>query len=67
MTDEQKLNFLLTELKLAAKHKHIKHCADENYDLNKVEDKQQIFEDGEMYGWVSFSRGLLECMEETYE
>lgn len=64
MTDDQKLNFLLTELKLAAKHKHIKHYADENYDFNKLEDKQQIFEDGEMYGWVSFSRELLQCVGE---
>ena len=59
MTDEQKLNFLLTELRIAAEHKT---CYDgkgggDYYDY--PEDPQQIFEDGEVYGWVTFARSLL--------
>lgn len=67
MTDEQKLKFLLTELKLAARQKN---CYDENgangiyYDY--PEDSLQAFEDGQVYGWSSFARGLLEGMDENY-
>jgi len=67
MNEEQKLNFLLKELKLAAKHKT---CYDgkgggDYYDY--PEDPQTIFEDGEVYGITSFSRALLESMGESYE
>ena len=49
MTNEQKLNFLLTELNLAASHQ-------------KEWDENGSFEDGEVYGWSTFARGLLEGM-----
>jgi len=67
MTDEQKLNFLMKELKLAA----LQQCCYDGkgggdyYDY--PEDPQTIFEDGEVYGFVSFARGLLESIGESYE
>ena len=62
MTDEQKLSFLLKELHLAAEQIT---CYDGkgggNY-YDYPEDPQTIFEDGEVYGWVTFARGLLESI-----
>jgi hypothetical protein len=62
MTDEQKLSFLLKELDLAAAQTT---CYDGkgggNY-YEYPEDPQTIFEDGEVYGWVTFARGLLESI-----
>jgi hypothetical protein len=67
MTDEQKLNFLLKELKLAA----LQQCC---YDGKGGGDYYEypeldidIFEDGEVYGFVSFARGLLESIGESYD
>lgn len=67
MTDEQKLTFLLNELKLAAKHKH---CYDGRGGDNLyyyTDDHDSTFDDGQQYGWVTFARGLLEGVGETYD
>lgn len=66
MTNEEKLNFLLTELKLAAQHKN---CYDfDGGDAYEYPDLNcDVFEDGEVYGWTSFARGLLKSMDESYE
>jgi hypothetical protein len=67
MTDAQKLNFLLKELKLAAQQKT---CYDDKSSTGHYHfpaDKQEVFEDGEVYGLTSFSRALLESMGESYE
>ena len=57
MTDEQKLNFLLTELKIASLQQTCYDMKGEDYDY--PEDLQECFEDGESYGWITFARGLL--------
>lgn len=67
MTDEQKLNFLLTELKLAAQQTNCYDGESSTGHYHFPENKQKIFEDGEVYGSSSFARGLLKSMNETYE
>lgn len=52
MTDEQKLSYLITELKLAASHQTAW-----NYNGS--------FEDGEVYGWSTFAGALLESIGEN--
>jgi hypothetical protein len=67
MTDEQKLKFLITELKLLANQKH---CYDgrKGDDLYYYsDDHDSTFDDGSKYGLVSFARSILESMGETYE
>jgi len=66
MTDQQKLAFLLKELKLIAKKTH---CYDGKYgdDLYYyTEDHNNTFDDGSKYGLVSFARSILESIGETY-
>jgi hypothetical protein len=57
VTDEQKLTFLLKELKILARETH---CYDDN-------SGGRTFEDGEKYSLVSFARSILESMDESYE
>jgi hypothetical protein len=67
MTSEQKLTFLLKELKILAKDKH---CYDgrKGDDLYYYsDDHDATFDDGSKYGLVSFARSILESMGETYE
>ena len=65
MTDEQKLTFLLNELKFLAKETH---CYDGKGggDYYYPEDSLDCFEDGSKYGLVSFARAVLETMGEDY-
>ena len=65
MTDEQILKFLMTELKIASLQQCCYDMKGEDYDY--PEDTQEAFEDGEVYGFVSFARGLLRHIEESYE
>ena len=67
MTDEQKLTFLLTELKLLAKQTH---CYDGRGGDNLyyyTDDHDATFDDGSKYGLVCFARSILESMNESYE
>jgi hypothetical protein len=66
MTDEQKLECLLRELKILAKETH---CYDSKggEDYYYPEDSLDCFEDGSKYGLVSFARAMLESMDESYE
>jgi len=67
VTDEQKLAFLLKELKILAKETH---CYDERGgdDLYYYsDDHDATFDDGSKYGLVSFARSILESMGETRE
>ena len=66
MTDEQKLKFLLTELKLLARKKH---CYDGRGGDNLyyyTDDHDATFDDGSQYGLVSFARSTLESMGEKF-
>jgi hypothetical protein len=62
MTDEEKLNFLLNELKVLAK---------ENDDYGDVYDEmytlKDIFEEGIAFGYTLCSRHLLNSIGEDYE
>jgi len=67
VTDEQKLTFLLKELKIIANEIH---CYDGKgggdyyeYPLHAYD----VFADGEKYGLVSFARSILESMGESCE
>jgi hypothetical protein len=62
MTDEQKLTFLLNELKIIARQTH---CYDGDYEYPPH--NYDVFADGEKYSLVSFARSILESMGETYE
>lgn len=62
MTNQQKLDYLLNELRLAAKQDAIYQDA---YKDTLV--LQEVFESGEVYGFSSFARALLESINETYE
>jgi hypothetical protein len=62
MTDQQKLTFLLDELKVIARNRH---CYDGDYEYPYH--NYDIFADGEEYGLVSFARSILESIGETYE
>jgi hypothetical protein len=67
MTDKQKLEFLLTELKSTAKGKT---CYDGRNDKNLYEypdDQDVIFDDGDRYGKIMLARELLERMGESYD
>jgi len=67
VTDEQKLTFLLTELKLLANQKH---CYDGRGGDNLYyysDDHDATFDDGSKYGLVCFARSTLESMSESYE
>lgn len=67
MTDEQKLTFLLSELKLLAKKRH---CYDGRGGENLyyyTDDHDSTFDDGSQYGLISFSRSILERINESYD
>jgi hypothetical protein len=61
MTDEQKLTFLLDELKIIARKTH---CYDGDYEYPYH--NYDVFADGERYSLVSFARSILESMGETF-
>ena len=61
MTDQQKLTFLLDELKVIARNSH---CYDGDYEYPPH--NYDVFADGEKYSLVSFARSILESMGETY-
>ena len=67
VTDEQKLTFLLNELKILARKRH---CYDGRGGDNLyyyTDDHDATFDDGSQYGLVSFARSILESMGETYD
>jgi hypothetical protein len=64
MTDEEKLKFLLAELKLLAKSKH---CYDSGGLYLYTDDHDATFDDGSKYGLVCFARSTLESMGESYD
>ena len=66
VTDEQKLTFLLTELKLLAKDTHCYdgRGGDDLYYYS--DDHDATFDDGSKYALVSFARSTLESMGETF-
>jgi hypothetical protein len=66
MTDEQKLECLLKELKILARETHCYDAAIEG-DYQYPENSLDCFEDGSKYGLVSFARAILESMDESYE
>lgn len=62
MTDEDKLNFLLNELKVLAKgNDDYGDGYDEMYTL------REIFEEGQVFGYTMCSRHLLNSIGEDYE
>lgn len=61
MTEEQKLIFLLNELKIIARQTH---CYDGDYEYPPH--NYDVFADGENYSLVSFARSILESMGESY-
>ncbi len=67
MTDEQKLTFLLKELKILARETH---CYDGKGGGDYYEyppHDYEVFADGEKYSLVSFARSILESMGESYD
>ena len=67
MTDTQKLEFLLTEIKSTAKRKT---CYDGKGGDNLyyyTDDHDATFDDGDRYGKITFARELLERVGESYE
>jgi hypothetical protein len=64
MTDTQKLELLLTELKVTAKQKT---CYEHGNLYEYPDDYDATFDDGDRYGKIMFSRDLLERMGESYE
>ena len=64
MTDKQKLEHILTELKKTAKRKTCYECVD-FYEY--PDDYDQTFDDGDRYGKIIFVRELLESIGESYD
>mgnify|MGYP001002720806 CR=1 FL=1 len=67
MTDTQKLEFLLNEIKSTAKRKT---CYDgkgggDYYEYS--DDHDATFDDGDRYGKITFARELLESIGESYD
>ena len=67
MTDKQKLEFLLTELKSTAKRKTCYDSLGSTGHYHYSDDHDVTFDDGDRYGKITFARELLERMGETYE
>ena len=63
MTDTQKLEFLLKELKSTAKRKT---CYEDRDWYEYSDDHDATFDDGDRYGKITFARELLENMGESY-
>jgi hypothetical protein len=64
MTDKQKLEFLLTEIKSTAKQKT---CYEYGNLYEYPDDYDATFDDGDRYGKITFARKLLESIGESYE
>ena len=60
MTDQQKLEFLLSKLQRIADCKHcIDRCGD-NYNPSESGNYDDAFDDGSRYGEIEFARELLQ-------
>ena len=67
MTDKQKLEFLLTELKSTAKRKTCYDGKGGDDLYYYTDDHDATFDDGDRYGKITFARELLERMGESYD
>ena len=67
VTDEQKLIFLLNELKLLARKRHCYDGRGGDDLYYYTDDHDSTFDDGSQYGLVSFARSILERINESYD
>ena len=67
MTDKQKLEFLLTELKQTAKQKTCYDNLGVTGHYHYSDDHDATFDDGDRYGKIMFARKLLESIGESYD
>jgi hypothetical protein len=67
MTDKQKLEFLLTELKSTAKRKTCYDSLGSTGHYHYSDDHDATFDDGDRYGKTTFARELLDRMGESYD
>ena len=67
MTDKQKLEFLLTELKQTAKQKTCYDNLGVTGHYHYSDDHDATFDDGDRYGKIMLSRELLDSIGESYD
>ncbi len=67
MTDTQKLELLLNEIKSTAKRKTCYDSLGATGHYHYSDDHDATFDDGDRYGKIMFARELLERIGETYD
>ena len=67
MTDEQKLTLLLKVLKQYAEMEHCYNKYGDDYNPNNYTHGDDVFDDGSVYGEITFARTLLEQIGVEYE